>query len=239
MINNASPNAGQIQRFVSFCPVPLTDVSVALDLGCRDGEISLHLAEWCPRARIFAFEPNPAAIVDCRRNLLGHDRIKLIEAAAADKTGTVDFYAIDPNRTLTDHADGSIGASSLYQANPEYPLEKYAQDRIQVRATTLKDWAEQDQVDHVDIMWMDIQGAELQALQGMGNLLDGVQLIQAEVEFKPMYHGQPLADDVIRFLEKNGFRLADLQTYCAWFGDAIFVRHGSRIAPHAHRIEKS
>ena len=110
---------------------------MALDLGSRDGEVALYLHEHYPHAEIYAFECNPEAITLVRKNVQGVPGVTLVERAVSDMNGTLDFFAIDPDATITPHADGNIGASSLYQANPDYPFENYAQRRISVESIRL------------------------------------------------------------------------------------------------------
>ena len=37
--------------------------------------------------------------------------------------GSIDFYPINTEKTITTHSDGNPGASSLLKANPDYPLK--------------------------------------------------------------------------------------------------------------------
>ncbi|MDH7515480.1 MAG: FkbM family methyltransferase, partial [Bacteroidota bacterium] len=150
-------------------------VSVIIDAGTLDGADALALAAHFPSAVVYAFECNPAAITRCRERLRNTERVHLIEAAVSEKDGETDFYAIDPGRTMTSHADGNIGASSLFRASGLYPHERYVQHAIRVRTVRLDSWAASAGVTSVDILWLDLQGAELLALRGLGRLLETVR----------------------------------------------------------------
>ena len=50
------------------------------------------------------------------------------------------------------------------------------------------------------LLKLDVQGYELLALQGCGQLLDVMDFVYAEVSFMTLYHGQALADEVVRLL---------------------------------------
>jgi FkbM family methyltransferase len=201
-------------------------VHVALDIGSRDAMVAIALEEYFPEATIYAFECNPPAIADCERNLSDHPDITLVTKAVSDENGPVNFYAIDPERTITTWPDGNIAASSLYVANPAYPLETYFQNKITVEAITLEQWAVDAGVNTVDIIWMDLQGAELKALRGMGGLIDTVKIIYTEVEYKEMYLGQPLSGEVNEWLTSRGFHFHTKMNTSAWFGDELYVRDG-------------
>ena len=224
--------------------LPPDAVRVALDVGSRDAQIARGLACHYPNARVWAFEPNPAAVAVCRDNLKDEPRIALVEAAVTEADGPVTFYPIDPARTLTPHADGNIGASSLYKANAVYPYETYAQTEVTVHGTRLDTWAQGAGVGEIDVLWMDVQGAELPALSGLGQLLSRVKIIHVEVLYKEMYVGASLFDAVDALLTAQGFARTKKLYACEWFGDVVYVRadllgkNPSPALPETGRVEE-
>lgn len=224
-VNEIATFLKEVARFIDT-----SSIRTILELGSRDAEVSIALKRAFPKAQVFAFECNPPAIELCRLNIAasGLGDITLIPKAVSDTNGTVDFYAIDPVRTVTPHADGNIGASSMFKANPEYPDEQYHQERIEVETTTIAQWANEKGISDVDLVWMDLQGAELKALQGMGELLNRVRILYTEVEFKPLYIDQPLFQEIDQFVRKHGFRLHRKFDRSDWFGDAMYVNSDIR-----------
>jgi len=198
-------------------------VKVVLDVGSRDARESISLKSLFPNAKVYAFECNPPAIQLCKQNIDGLADVTLVAKAASDVDGTVDFFPIDPKKTVTPHADGNIGASSLFVANPEYPYEKYHQDKITVESITLEHWAAEAGVREIDIMWIDLQGAELRAFRGMGHLILRTKIIHTEIEFKEMYLGQPLFFEIDKYLTARGFCLLRLYP-SGWFGNALYIQ---------------
>ena len=59
----------------------------------------------------------------------------------------------------------------------------------------------------IDMLKIDVQGAELDVFIGAGSLLEDALLIWTEVEFVPLYRDQPLFADVERYLREKGFQL--------------------------------
>lgn len=59
----------------------------------------------------------------------------------------------------------------------------------------------------LDLLKIDIQGAELMAFENAPQRLAGALAVHTEVEFLEMYRGQPLYGDVERFLRARGFML--------------------------------
>jgi FkbM family methyltransferase len=220
-----------LHRFLDHAAkyINLDEVKTFLDIGSRDGAVALAAKERLPQAEVWAFECNPEAVEICRKRL-ENTGVWFAPMGVSDQHGAVDFYAIDPKQTQTTHADGNIGASSFFQANPDYPHEKYIQKLVSVFVAPLADWAtcSKDErckkVESLDLLWLDIQGAELKALRGAGDLLQTAKCIYLEVAFKPVYLGQPLYPEVAAFLAQAGFvEVAQFDT-TEWFGNAVFVR---------------
>ena len=69
-------------------------------------------------------------------------------------------------------------------------------------------------LDPIDVLKLDLQGYELEALRGLGERLQQVRTILTEAEFVPLFEGQPLFGDVDAALRKAGFRLFHL--YDVW-----------------------
>ena len=76
-----------------------------------------------------------------------------------------------------------------------------------------------------DFVNLDIQGAELEALKGMGVLLEKVKWIYCEVNSEETYLGCPHVSEIDRFLKRNGF----IRIYTVWvrgkgWGDALYMQ---------------
>lgn len=82
---------------------------------------------------------------------------------------------------------------------------------VDVETTTLDTFCQEANITSVDFLQVDVQGAELQVLEGATMLLEtSVLAVQVEVEYAPLYLNQPLFADVDRFLRAQGFTLFDL-----------------------------
>jgi FkbM family methyltransferase len=108
--------------------------------------------------------------------------------------------------------------SSLYQPN-EALLKRFAglqelsglDFSISIETTTLDQCCRAENIEGIDFLQIDVQGADLDVLQGAINLLSRSVLgVQIEVEFSPLYQKQPLFRDIDQHLDKFGFSLFDL-----------------------------
>jgi FkbM family methyltransferase len=123
--------------------------------------------------------------------------------------------------TRTFHVTSSAACASLLRPN-EPLLARFAdlaplfhiERELTVQTTPLEACLANDGVDRVDFIELDTQGNELEILSGAERLLrDHLLGLQVEVEFTPMYVGQPLFADVDTFLRARGFHLLDLSRY--------------------------
>jgi FkbM family methyltransferase len=71
---------------------------------------------------------------------------------------------------------------------------------------------------------VDLQGAELHALQGMPESLQYFDSIYIEVNIRELYKGCPLAEDIDFFLFQRGFERKEIKMTGSGWGDAFYLR---------------
>jgi FkbM family methyltransferase len=113
-------------------------------------------------------------------------------------------------------------------------------DRRAVQTVRLDDIAETRGADYLK---MDVQGGELMVLEGARERLRELLVVHTEIEFLPIYKGQPLFADIDAHMRARGFvlhRLTSLNSACfklpgvevelsgtvnqAIWGEAVYVR---------------
>jgi FkbM family methyltransferase len=159
-----------------------------------------RLLEDAPRSQLCAFEVD--AVLCARLNQEARPGTRYFPAAIGGGNGKRPFYE-------TEHPM----CASLYPPDERWreifgQLDVMRLERVTALETlTLDDFAAREAIGPVDFIKMDIQGAELEALRGARQVLRGVSLIVSEVEFIPLYVGQPLFGDVDAHLRQQGFML--------------------------------
>ena len=212
--------------------LPPHDYAKVVELGARDCVDTLWLQRFF-ECDIITWECNPEAIELCKKTLdkIGRvqvwagldynhfmsERFDLVEKAAWSETKSLTFRPV---------TNGNLGASSVFTANPDYPYETYEQDEIEVEAMRLDEWWGHSKHwdEPIDLLVMDIQGAELEALKGAGDLLCDIEAIITEGQTKPIYEGVGLIDEIAAHLRGYGFVLSAAIQSNDWFGDYLFVR---------------
>ncbi len=191
--------------------VDLTDVKQVLDIGSWHLGQSIEFSSVFKNVKIDAFEPVPDSYQNClnRLNTLDEQkksRIKVHNLALTDKEGEIPFYPVDPAKSSTPN----VGASSMFKfidgLNGSPFGQNLIQGEIKVKANTLDNWCKDNNITEVDIMWVDVQGAELLVFKGAENILKSTRIIMTEVGLKPYYQGHTLKTDIDRFLLGLGFK---------------------------------
>ncbi len=172
-----------------------------IDVGARWGATSAWF-RLPGLAKLYGFEPDAE---ECAR----------LTAILDPKTD--EFFPIalgSHDDEVTFHVTAEPACSSIYPPSewmrsrfPSLTEAMRPVRTIQVPTQRLDTWATEQQIDRVDFIKLDTQGAELDILQGAEKTLGNVLGIEAEVIFNPLYDGQPVFSDVDEFLRKHGFQL--------------------------------
>ena len=194
--------ARDLQRIAGLLERPIR----AVDVGCRDG-VRKRWRDLGRFGSLVGFEADPQ---ECAR----------LSAAATpgqESYEPVALAAVGGEATL--HLTADPQSASLYppdldavRRHPELWRHE-PHGTATIATTTLDAWAEANPDAPVDVLKVDVQGAELDVLRGGERLLRSVRALELEVEFQTLYEGQPLFGDVDAFLRERGFvlwRLRDI-----------------------------
>lgn len=147
---------------------------------------------------------------------------------------TFNFCAGDENKETVLHIANNGGQSSsvlpLGTHARNHPNVKYTHDiavpmmRIDTFFSYVPNQSERYDLKDVDFLSMDIQGFELEALKGMGDLLNQFKWVYLEVNKEEVYKGNGLARQVYKYLEPFGFKLIVEKYTRANWGDALLSK---------------
>lgn len=158
---------------------------VILDIGANDGYESRRLAFHYKDARIYSFEPTHK--IERGR----FENIRVIKKVVSNNNGKVEFYKHDNSKL------NSMYSSKYFKAT----------NKVVLQSTKISSWAKLNNIKKIDLVWMDVQQAELEVFKGFGDLLKNVGVIYTEVCYEPYYNGGALYDEIYSFLNDLGFLL--------------------------------
>lgn len=139
--------------------------------------------------------------------------IKVICACVSDKEEEVTF-----NITNNGQSSSMLELGTHKQEHPDVYIVEYVKmktQRLDKLITTMP---------NPYFLNMDIQGAELKALKGMGDLLNNCIAIYTEVNVKELYRGCALLPELEVWISEKGFKLFEKQVSGHGWGDALFLR---------------
>ncbi len=208
-----------------------------LDIGANVGLYSVILGKAVGSSgRVWSFEPYPPTAGYLRRNLAmnGLDDARVVEQALCEKTGTAAFHIF---------ADGcdvynSLGARLREQEHLQ------AQREITVPTISLDDFCRQAGITQVDLIKLDVEGAEERVLIGAESILSSSPnaTVLAEIYEASAAQCGCSSARLIRRMMQLGFEalaidsrggLTPIDSPETFGGYALFRRNGRCAAPRA------
>ena len=202
----------------------LSDNPIIVEAGAFDGNDTKKMALQWPQGTIHAFEPVPEIYERLLKNTNGLANVMRYPVALSDHNGTAQFYISErPSRPGI-----ASQAGSLYK-----PKERLIKSPLifprttMVTTITLDQWAHENNITTIDLLWLDTQGHELAILQAAPRMINNIKVVLAEVSFIESYEGQPRYEEVVAWMTEHGFEYVgrDFEdTTKSFFGNVLFVK---------------
>jgi FkbM family methyltransferase len=191
---------------------------VIIDCGAHDGWDSIELADTL-KGEVHAFEAVPYIFERLKENTQHYRNIYCHPIALSDEDGSKDFYV----------SEGASDMSSSLLEPKEHLVDHpgiYFKNKISVKGVTLDTWAINNKLEKIDLLWLDMQGAELGMLKASERILSTVKAIHTEVSMKETYKGVPLYAEYRHYLEEKGFKvmIEEIPMH-ADMGNVLFIRN--------------
>lgn len=194
VVNSGGQNISKRQKY------DLDRRIIIVDVGCRWGFAERYL-DRIDDFTIYGFDPD---VEECRKlnEKYNSQYISAVPVALAEVPGERVLYL------TKEPACSSLLKPDAYLTS-NYPALECATEigRTRVFTTTLDAWADSTGLEEIDHLKVDTQGSELEILKGAKSILKTVRSIEVEVEFNPIYEGQPVFSDIDRYLRSEGFVL--------------------------------
>jgi FkbM family methyltransferase len=162
-----------------------------VDIGAHVGLFSLPASKWVSEeGRVVAFEPHP-------------DNYKMLLQNIERNTCSINIEAIQS--AVSDIAETVHLHTSTFNTGDHQLFHQGGRNTIEVPCTTLDTFFNSGE--QVDVIKMDVQGAEAAAFHGMQRVLEDNQKIKIVWELSPaqLEDAGSSAGDVLAWLENEGF----------------------------------
>lgn len=167
-----------------------------VDVGAYDGDSAIFFASRFAN-KIIGFEPNPEPFARAQLNVAPFSNVEILNLGLSDSVGQLDFYV----------SKNEVSSSLL-------PIKDFSEiefeRKIAVSVTTLDTFFYN--YPEILLLKLDVQGAELNILNGATETLKKTKLVLTEVSIAEMYHNACLYFDVDKILRINGFKIHTLIT---------------------------
>lgn len=175
----------------------LDDRIDVVDIGANpiDGEPPYNELLQAGLARVTGFEPNPEALA--RLNAAKGEHETYLPDAVYD--GGEHELKVCQSQGMTSLLEPNQNLLRYFHGFPKWGM---VTERRPVQTVRLDDVAE---ITNIDFLKIDIQGAELEVFKNATKRLSDCLVVHTEVEFLPLYEGQPLFSEVEMFLRDMGF----------------------------------
>jgi FkbM family methyltransferase len=182
----------------------LPDCKTIFDVGANVGSTVVKYRALFPDAVIHAFEPTPRFVAALQARAEHDQRLKVHPFALSDRPGTA---------TLSLNSFGDT--NSLLRTEPTAPLVwrqlMQTRDTLDVDTRTLDDVCRDAMISEIDILKIDVQGAEAMVLRGASNMLSSqrIKMVLLEVVVAPTYSGQSRPAEIFGLLNDAGLAIVN------------------------------
>jgi FkbM family methyltransferase len=194
---------------------------ILIDVGTRDGHDLAYLSNKLGKDRVnrlIAIDANPSAVEKTKKF---YGFMEVYQNAISDFNGTDMFMKVNHDR------EDYQGCSSLYSSRiaNQQDLQGHIEE-IPVFVLTMDFFLNSVGLTEgiIDIVKVDTEGYSWQVLQGFKENLRNVKLLHLETEKKPTHNNHRNNLEVQKFMEDNGFYLADISYEWGWdIEDQIWI----------------
>ena len=102
----------------------------------------------------------------------------------------------------------------------------YVSDVVEVTTKRIDSLVSENNINfnNFDFVNIDIQGAELLAIKGFGNLLENIKYLYTEINTNFLYRDCALVNEIDEYLEKFGFKRVETSMTEFEWGDALYIK---------------
>lgn len=196
-------------------------IGVVLDIGANRGTYAVRLREAGYGGRIESFEPVGAVFAELSAAAAGDPRWNVHQLALGAESAELEINVAAGSSCssffeLTPDADGAIEGMHMV-GRERVPVRRLDEIGLDLDAPAMAK--------------LDVQGFELQALEGATAILERIGVVEIELSLAQLYAEQPHALDLALWLRDHGFDLVgvdpgqvDPASGYTYEIDGIFVR---------------
>lgn len=185
-----------IEKFCNFTPKNVVEIGANFAQDAEFLRQSFSLNE----SDVYVFEPHPQIFQEIKKRY----NFNSYELAVSNTTGRANFNAID----IDGNEYGNSGISSLRDG---LTTDKKNFIDVDVEMIRMDEFIKNNAISEIDFLKIDVEGMNYEVLEGFGDELRKVKVIQTEGEYKQYWEGQKLYHDMDYYLTSRNFLLVDFK----------------------------
>ena len=184
-------------------------IQTMFDIGANEGSFTQEALDVLSPGSIFSFEPIQQHFEKLRSSLPKTSVVTPLCMAMGSTVGTLEF-----------HINEDIGYNhSLLSTDPRsdgWATVKHVEVQ-KVQCGTVDSFCQEHGIEHLDVLKVDAEGADILVLQGAERMLrqHAIGLVYVEVLLKPLFDGQGSLRQFLELMESHGyvfFNIFDVRT---------------------------
>jgi FkbM family methyltransferase len=181
----------------------------AIEIGAHEASFSQVISNLLNIESV-AFEANPD-VYNHFKGSIANARVKYLNYAISDVSRVITFHTHTSELAGNNSIKNRIGYNSIKEQ--------------EVRAYTLDDFVDEFDIEFSNlVLWIDCEGANREVLTGSVDTLKKCSSIFIETEDKLYWEDQWLTEDVINFLDSQGFSVQKSEDIYQAQKNIIFIR---------------
>ncbi len=196
--------------------------SVVFDVGAHQGQTTLHFRKSFPAASIHCFEPVEANFNKLKLNTKGKKKIRINRFALGSSN---DYVKMTDSNSDQTHQVSRNHCKTL--SNGDLPM---------VPMKTIDSYMEHEGIAGIDLLKIDVEGYELEVLEGAKNALERslIKVIFAECDFDPEDTQHTYFNELWNYLRSRNFSFFGLYDVIHYernqdigYCNALFIKKAS------------
>jgi FkbM family methyltransferase len=192
-----------------FIKETFNNESIFFEIGSHFGVDTLILLQTTDK--VHCFEPDERNI-----KIFKEKNVPAIlnEFAVSDEDGQSDFFLSSGNVYDSDHGPTVDDFVNKYDWSASSSLKKPKnhllvtpwvkfENTVKVKTQRIDSYCTENEISHIDLVWMDVQGAEMDVISGTGDFLKKIHYIFTEYSNDELYENQPTRDQILKVLGKE------------------------------------
>ena len=219
------------KKFNMFKVILNREDPTIVEIGAHFGEDSVRFVEAFANPTIHCFEPDPRCIEIFKKHV-NNPNIVLYEIALSNVEAELDFYQSyqthagktpDKYDWISDEDYHSKKLNNSGSSSLKKGYKHTLSETIKVKSSRFDTWYNDNNIGEVDLAWIDVQGAERDVLEGMGDKIANVRFVWIEYG-EQEYEDAMSREQTVQYMENRGFKVVSVFSDVTSAGDLLFQR---------------